>query len=115
MSTTFTLTSKTRVDTFKDTVSINDVVRYEFDLTPWQEDNDTVTSVTWTVHEGSVGVSGQALASGVASALLTFTQAGKCLIGILITTANEKKKIWLSVRAKDLQSDMFDDYGLGDG
>ena len=112
MSVSFTLTSKTRVDSFKDTVSIGDAVTYEFDCTPWQEDNNTISSATWTVESGNASISGQSLVSGVASALITFSQAGKALISLLLTTATEKKKIWLEIRCKDLQAPLGDDYGI---
>lgn len=111
MSVRFVLTSKTKVDVFRDTASLNDVIKYEFDLTPWQDDNATVTSVTWTVESGEASIASAALASGVASALVTLNQAGKALISLLINTASVKKKIWLEIGVKDLEMPS-DDYGF---
>lgn len=111
MPTSFVLPSKTRIDTFRDNVSIGDAVTYEIDCRPWQGDNSTITSVTWTVEAGNAAISGQSLTSGVATALVTFTDSGKSLISILITTATQKKKVWLEVLAKNMQVYM-DDYGL---
>lgn len=111
MSTAFVLNTKTRNDRFVDNVSIGDVVAYEFDLRPWQDDNDTVTSVTWTSEAGSNGVSNTALSSGVASGRITFNNAGRSLFSLLINTATVKKKIWLEVLVKDRDINM-DDYGL---
>lgn len=113
MPTQFTLTTKTRVDTFRDVVSIGDAVTYQIDCTPWQEDNSAISSASWTVECGEAGISGQSLVSGVVSALITFSQSGKALISILLSTATQKKKIWLEVRAKDLNGSA-DDYGYGE-
>lgn len=102
MATTFSLTAKTRFDMYEDVASIGDAIRYQFDCTAWQEDNANITSATWTVEYGQAAISGQAVSSGVVSALVTFSQAGKSLISILLSTASgEKKKIWLLVLAKD--------------
>lgn len=111
MSTQFTLLSKTRIDRFIDNVSLDDAVTYEIDCTPWEDDNSEITSATWTVESGQAAISGQSLTDGVVSALLTFSQAGKALISILLNTTTEKKKVWLEVYAKDIQGDM-DDYGI---
>lgn len=112
MSTSFVLTSKTRFDTFNDTVSIDDAVEYEIDCTPWAEDNDEITSVDWNVEFGQVSISNEAVTDNVVSALLTFTQSGKLLVSILLNTASgQAKKIWLELNAKDRQR-MSDDYGF---
>lgn len=112
MSVSFTLTTKTRVDEFKDTASINDAIVYEFDLTPWQEDNATIVSVDWALQSGNAAISDQALVAGVASALVTFNTRGRVIIALLISTATSVKKIWLEVRVKDIHMSMSDDYGF---
>lgn len=115
MSVNFTLTSKTRVDQFKDSLSIGDVVKYAIDTTPWQEDNDTVTSATWTNTGGSVAIASQLVSAGIVSAVLTPNQSGTQLIEILLQTASGlKKKIWLQLKVKDIQYS-GDDYGLNEG
>jgi hypothetical protein len=111
MTTSFIVTAKGAPDYFRDNVSKGDADTYSFDFTPWQEANHTITSATWTVESGNASVSGKVLASGVASALVTFTDPGRSLISILATTATEKKKAWLEVVAKD-QSVCVDDYGF---
>ena len=110
MSTDFTVTTKTRLDAFKDKVSIGDIATYEFDCTPWQDDNSTITGATWTVESGSASISGQAVSSGIVSAQVSFTQAERVLISILLTTATEKKKLWLEIICRDYQLPI-DDYG----
>lgn len=108
MSTKFTVPAKAKRNKFQDEVSKNDALTYEIDFTAWQEDNSTITAVTWTVEGGSVGVSGEALTDGVASALLTFTDEGKCLVSVKATTAVEVKQIWLEIKARDYELIMTD-------
>lgn len=112
MSVNFTLTSKTRVDSFKDTLSIGDVVNYAIDCSPWVEDNAAITAVTWTVVGGSVGITNQALNGSMVSANIGATQAGTQSISILLQTASGlAKKIWLGLRVKDKEP-IGDDYGF---
>lgn len=111
MSTNFYVTSKGRPDLFRDNISKGDAVTYSIDFTPWQEANSNISSVTWTVESGNAAVSGQSLTSGVASALITFADSGRSLISILATTATQKKKTWLEVRAIDREV-YAADYGL---
>jgi hypothetical protein len=112
MSTVYKITARSKKNKFNDVVSINDAVQYEFDFSAWEEDNTTITSVTWTTEQGQAGISGQALASGVASALITFNEQGKALISVLADTGTEKKKVWLEVNTKDYENNS-DDYGVG--
>ncbi len=112
MSTDFVLPTKTHFDTFKDNTSIGDVITYRIDATPWEDDNSTITSATWTVEAGQAAISSEAVASGIVSANVTFSQSGKSLISILLTTATQKKKVWLQVLCRDLQNETTDDYGL---
>ena len=112
MSTKFTVPARVQKDRFNDVVSINDAITYEFDFTAWQEDNNTITSATWTVETGNASVSNESLSSGVASALLTFSESGYSLISILVDTGTEKKKVWLETSTKDMKYEPYD-YGLG--
>lgn len=114
MSVNFILTSETRVDSFKDVLSLGDVVKYSIDCTPWVEDNEAITGATWTCLSGSVGISNQAVSNGVVSATIAASQAGIAQIAILLATASGlAKKIWLNIRVKD-QDVVGDDYGLND-
>lgn len=112
MSTSFTITTKTRVDVLRDNVSVGDVVDYDIDCTPWQADNATITSATWALESGNAAIASSTLVAGVASALVTFSEVGRVLISILLATATgQKKKIWLEVRAR--KPDVYvDDYGM---
>ena len=86
MTTSFTLATKTRLDTFTDTASVGDVVKYSFDCSPWAEDNAAISAATWTVESGQASISGQALVSNVVTANITFSQSSCVLISILIST-----------------------------
>lgn len=111
MSTDYTITAKGSPDVFLDRVSVGDAVKYVFDFSPWQEDNNTITSVTWSIEKGMLTIEEQALSNGVASALVTFSQSGKSLVGIIADTGSEKKKAWLEVSAKDAHvNNEVDDY-----
>lgn len=113
MTTSFTLATKTRVDAYRDNASIGDVVKYEFDCTPWQDDNSPITSVEWTNYgSGNVSISAPTLVAGVTTAYLTFSQSGWNKIKIVLTTATQKKTIWLKVHVMDRTRDSGgDDYG----
>lgn len=112
MSVNFTLTSKTRVDQFKDTLSIGDVVNYAIDCSPWVEDNAAITTATWTVEGGSSSITNKVLSGSTVSANIGATQAGTQSISILLQTATGlAKKIWLGLRVKD-KDPIGDDYGL---
>lgn len=115
MTTNFTLATKTKVDSFRDSASIDDVVKYSIDCTPWQEDNDTITGATWTVDgNSSASISNQQLSSGVITAFVTFAQAGVQRIRITLTTATRTKVLWLETSVKDLsRSSAGDDYEYG--
>lgn len=115
MTVAFTLATRSQVDTFRDRCSINDVVKYEFDITPWQDDNSVVTSVEWTnIGSGNASIASQALVAGKASAFITFTQSGWNKIKIVLNTATQKKTMWLKVYVVDhnKSGEAGDDYGL---
>lgn len=111
MAKTFHITAGAKPDQYTDIVSIGDVVSYRFDATPWAEDNNDISSVVWTVESGQVSITGQQLASGVASANVTFSQQGSNLISLQINTIAQKKKVWLQVYAKDVDR-YVDDYQI---
>lgn len=112
MTVNFTLAVRTNVNTFKDTASKGDVVRYSIDCTPWAEDaGGTVTSVAASVEHGSASISNETLVSGVWSADVTFTERGRVQISALVNTATVKKKAFIDVKVEDLTQG--DDYGQG--
>lgn len=101
MSTKFYVPAKTSRNKFFDIVNKGEAVTYEIDFSSWQEDNSTITSIIWEVLAGSASVSGESLAAGVASALVTFGDRGLNLISVLTTTASEKRKVYLEIKVED--------------
>ena len=113
MSTNFTITAKSNPELFKDVAMKDGVKTYSFDFKPWAEDNHDVTTVTWTVKSGQAAVSGAALSSNVATAKVTFSEAGGSLIQIKGATAsNETYVAYLDVMAKDPNANYANDYGV---
>ena len=88
-------------ETVKDTVSIDSAKTYEVDFSPWAEEFNTVTAVTWTVKSGQASVSGETFASNIATALITFTQEGKNLIQVKGTTGTEIAIAWFEILVND--------------
>ena len=112
MATSFVVTASRNPQIFKDVGFKDGAIKYSIDFTPWQDDNATVTGVTWTVISGSATVSGEALTSGVATALVTFGSEGGTLIQIKATTASSGIYVlYLEVLAKDPNS-ATDDNGF---
>lgn len=112
MSTKFVISSENNVQKFHDVTFKGGAVKYSFDFSPWADDNATVTAVTWTVKAGSATISGDALASNVATALVTFGNVGSTLIQVkATTTSNGIYVAYLDVLAKDPQTGTSD-YGL---
>lgn len=73
----------------------------QFNLGPWEDVNGTVTAATWTLKSGSAGISGEALAGSVASALITTSSSGKSLITVTLTSGTDIEILYLEVMAKD--------------
>ena len=72
-----------------------------FDFSPWTDDNGAITSATWTVRSGNAAVSGEALASNLATAVITTASSGMSLIEIKGAGATNSKIAVLEVYAVD--------------
>lgn len=99
--------------TFKDAVNIDSAKKYQIDYSPWAEENNNVTTVTWTVQSGNASVSAEALSSNVASALITFSSAGRNLIQVKADTGTEIFVTYLNIYVRDPEYDFTNDYGFG--
>lgn len=89
----------------------NGAEKVQFDFSPWVDDHETVTTVTWTLKSGQAAISGEALASNVASALVTTAEQGASLIQIKATAGTNIYVAHLVVWAKDPEFPA-NDYGL---
>ena len=107
----YVITAENENKVFRDQTFKDEALTYSFDFSPWAEDNGTVTTVTWTVKSGSATVSGTALASNVATGVVTFGGTGSNLIQIKATNGTETKIVYLDALAKDPQSGTID-YGM---
>ena len=83
----------------------------EFDLSPWEDVNGSVTAVTWTLKSGSAGISSESLSSSVASALITTNQSGRSMIKVSLTAGSNTEILHFEVFAKDPQV-VTEDYGF---
>lgn len=106
----FYVYSRYDVQRYTDVASKGDTKKYSFDFNGWQDDNDTVTGVTWNIDSGQVTLGTQTLSGGVATLLVTFNEAGRALIdGVATTASGITKKVWLSLRSFD-EHLVYDDY-----
>lgn len=113
MATEFVITAENNPQVFKDVGFKDGAITYSFDFSPWAEENHNVTSVTWTVKSGTAAVSGQALTSNVATALVTFSDAGRSLIQVKAATSAETYVAYLDLLSKDPSIPVgSSDYGL---
>jgi len=103
MATDFIITSENNPDLFRDITSKSGAKTYSFDFTPWEEDNSTITSATWTVEAGQAAITSKTLSSGIITSLITTTESGGSLIKLVATTAAEIKVVWLDILAKDFK------------
>ncbi len=111
MTTRFTITSENNPQKFFDVSFKDAAITYRLDFNPWAEDNHDVITATWTVKAGSATISGETLVSNVATALITFSDAGRSLIQVKAATSAETYVAYLDVLAKDPQLPIGD-YGL---
>ena len=111
MAENFTITAENNRKIFRDTAFKGEAKTYSFNLSPWAEENSTVTTATWSIETGNASVSGQALTSNVASALVTFGEEGGNLIKVTADSGTEIYIIYLDVLVKDPKR-QTDDYGL---
>jgi len=112
MAENYTLRASNNPDVIRDTALINSAKTFSFNVSPWQENNNTVTSVTWTLKSGQAAITGAALAANVASALLTFGEAGRSKVQVKFTTTVETFVIYLDILVKDPNAGIVEDYGI---
>lgn len=111
MAVEFVIPAKGDNRIYKDATYIGEANTYSFDFSPWAEDNNTVTGVTWTVDSGNGAISGEALSSNVATALVTTSTVGRTLIKVTATTGTEIYVAYLDILTKEPYN-TDDDYGL---
>ena len=98
--------------TFKDSVNIDSAKTYNIDYSAWSEENNNISTMTWTVKSGNAAVSNKTLSSNVATALITFSQVGKSLIQIKADSGTEIFTTYLELLVKDPNMAFVNDYDL---
>jgi len=83
----------------------------EYDFTPWETDNGSVSSVEWIVESGQASISGESLSSGLASAVISTSESGSSLIKV---TATAGSNVFVThIRVVSKEPFVYDeDYGL---
>ena len=87
-----------------------DVKSLDVDCSPWADDNGTVTTATWSVESGSASIGTEALASNVASMLLTTSVADSGVIKLVVTDGTHSEALYINYIVKDPQAYPTDDY-----
>ena len=81
------------------------------DFSPWADDSGAITSATWSVVGGNASISGQSLASNVATAIVTTADVGDSTIEVKGINATYTKPIRIRILAKDPGANPVYDYG----
>jgi len=89
-----------------------DIKSLSVDCSSWADDNGTVTTATWTVESGSLTIGTKALASNVASCILTTSTAGASMVKLVVTDGTHSEAMYIRVLVKDPQTATIPDYGL---
>jgi len=89
-----------------------DIKALSVDFSSWADDNAAVTSATWSVESGQASIGTEALASNIASCLVTTSESGWSMIKLTVTDGTHTQAIYIKCRAKDPQTVTSDDYGM---
>lgn len=82
------------------------------DFSPIADDIGALTGATWTVKSGNAAISGTALSSNVASAVITTADMGDSMIEVKGANATYAEPIRIRVFAKDPDVLHAWDYGI---
>lgn len=96
----YVVTSSGKPDYYELRANIGEVVKIELDFAPWLETRGTNSSTVWSLVKGSLSFTN----SGTI-ATVTLNSAGRSLLTCLVTSSTgEKKKVWLLIKAEDLDN-----------
>jgi len=73
----------------------------QYDFAPWESDNGSVSSVDWNTETGQAAITNESLASSIASATITTSEAGSSLIKLTATAGNNTFVTYINVLARD--------------
>lgn len=83
----------------------------QLDYRPWEDDNGTVSSVSWTVKSGQVTIANESLSSGIAEATILTSEIGSAMVKIEATAGNNILNHYLKIHTKDPNT-VTNDYGI---
>lgn len=107
----YVITSENNPQTFRDANNEGAAITYQFDFSPWSEENSAVTSVTWTLKSGQATIESETLSSNIATSLITLSQSGGALIEVRADTGTQIYVTFLDILSRD-QNRVTHDYGL---
>lgn len=113
MTRKYYITAEENPNIVKDQFNINSKRSYSLDFSPWAEDNNNLSSVTWTVKTGQASITSETLSSNVVTANIEATQEGRNIIEILADTGTEKYSTYLDLYVRDpnkVNNEYFYDY-----
>ena len=85
-----------------------DKEQFILDFSPWAEDNETITSVSWSIKAGSATISGENLIDDIASAYIALDDTDGALIEVTATTANLVKTAYIDVMVHKVEKESTD-------
>ena len=112
MAKEYTVTANNNPRVFRDVGIKGGAKTYQIDFSAWADDNNDLSTVTWSLESGSASISSISLSSNIASALVTFSDVGRSLIKILADSGTEIYVAYIDVVVKDPTYEYVDDYGL---
>lgn len=96
---TFYITRDRRLDPIPLRMHEGDIETINFDLRAYEEDNGTVTTVTW--ESGTLGVTNKTLTSQVASGNISASQTGRYTTKVTFDTGTLKTSRTLRITVVD--------------
>lgn len=97
---------------FQDNVSIDQAKSYTIDLTAWAEENNNITTATWSNENGTASISNESLTSNIISALITFTNSETNLIKVVLNTGTQTLVLWIKILVDDPERNITNDYNF---
>lgn len=104
----FTITKRGQPQIRKALAFKGSIKSARFDFAPWAEDEGTITGVTWQVVSGKAAIASKALASNIATSVITTSGEGWSLIKISATTSVNTNVVFLAIFAKNPELPTFD-------
>ena len=110
MAQNYVITAQDNQGRYRDKFNIDAIRTYNFDFTPWAEDNNNLVSVQASVKSGQVSITNPTLTDNVFTAQIGATSSGRSIIQILADTGTEKYSAYLDLFVRDPEYDEHSQY-----